>query len=187
MRISKEPEVRKQEMIDTAMKIFAQKGYEATSMTDIAKEMNVVSGLCYRYFKSKNELYETAVKMYAKACSEPMIQILSHEGMTLQEGFERFSRSFIVSDGAEKYHEFFHREGSERFHRHLESEMLKNIMPHMIKYLADLRDRGEIQIDDIENSAKFIMYGQMPIINDEQLSSKEKTDKVIYLIKKVLA
>lgn len=187
MRISKEPEVRKQEMIDTAMKVFARKGYEATSMTDIAKEMHVVSGLCYRYFKSKNELYETAVEMYAKACSAPMIEILSREGMTLQEGFERFSNRFIASDGTEKYHEFFHCKENERFHRHLESEMLKIIMPYMIKYLEALKNRGEIQIDDIENGAKFIMYGQMPIINDERLSSKEKTDKVIYLIKKVLA
>ena len=44
MRISKDPEVRKREMIDTAMKVFSQKGYEATSMTDLAKEMNVVPG-----------------------------------------------------------------------------------------------------------------------------------------------
>ena len=28
MRISKEPEVRKQEIIDTAMKVFAERGYE---------------------------------------------------------------------------------------------------------------------------------------------------------------
>ena len=30
MRISKEPEVRKQEIIDAAMGVFAEKGYEAT-------------------------------------------------------------------------------------------------------------------------------------------------------------
>ena len=64
MRISKDPEVRKQEIIDTAMKLFAEKGYEFTSMTDIAKEMNVVSGLCYRYFKSKEDLYKTAISLY---------------------------------------------------------------------------------------------------------------------------
>ena len=66
MRISKDPEVRRREIIDTAMKVFSQNGYEATSMTDIAKEINVVPGLCYRYFKSKQELYNTAVLIYAK-------------------------------------------------------------------------------------------------------------------------
>ena len=29
MRISKEPEVRRQEIIDTAMRVFSEQGYEA--------------------------------------------------------------------------------------------------------------------------------------------------------------
>ena len=61
MRISKEPEVRRQEIIDTAMRVFSEQGYEATTMKDIAREMKVASGLCYHYFPNKQELYETAV------------------------------------------------------------------------------------------------------------------------------
>ena len=45
MRISKEPEERKQEIVETAMKLFCEKGYEKTSISDIAKEMNVAQGL----------------------------------------------------------------------------------------------------------------------------------------------
>lgn len=37
-----------QEMIDTAMKVFAKKGYKATTMKDIAKEMNVESKMDMR-------------------------------------------------------------------------------------------------------------------------------------------
>ena len=47
-RITKEPEVRRQEILDTAMKLFYEKGYEKTSITDIAREMGVAPGLCYR-------------------------------------------------------------------------------------------------------------------------------------------
>ena len=54
MRISKEPEARKQEILETAMKLFAEKGYEKTSISDIAKEIGVAQGLCYRYFPSKD-------------------------------------------------------------------------------------------------------------------------------------
>ena len=41
MRVSKDPEIRKQEIIDVAMQVFAEKGYETTTMKDIAKAADV--------------------------------------------------------------------------------------------------------------------------------------------------
>ena len=52
----KDPQIRKQEILDTAMTLFTYQGYEQTSMRDIAKEINVSLGLCYRYFDSKQAL-----------------------------------------------------------------------------------------------------------------------------------
>ena len=46
-RISKAPEVRRQELLDTAMELFAQKGYEETSMGDIARAGGVAQGPGY--------------------------------------------------------------------------------------------------------------------------------------------
>ena len=56
MRITKNPKVRKQEILDTALKLFGEKGYENTSIADIAKAIGVAQGLCYRYFPSKEAL-----------------------------------------------------------------------------------------------------------------------------------
>ena len=41
-RITKPPEERRQEIIDTAMKVFYEKGYEKTSISDIAREMRPI-------------------------------------------------------------------------------------------------------------------------------------------------
>ena len=48
-RITKDPTERRQEILDTALKLFWEKGYEKTSMTEIAQAMQVAQGLCYRY------------------------------------------------------------------------------------------------------------------------------------------
>ena len=45
MRITKEPEERKQEIFDVALRLFGEKGYEKTTITDIAKEIGVAQGL----------------------------------------------------------------------------------------------------------------------------------------------
>ena len=65
MRVTKEPEVRKQEILDTALKLFGENGYEKTSITDIAKAIGVAQGLCYRYFPSKEALFDSAIEQYA--------------------------------------------------------------------------------------------------------------------------
>ena len=61
MRISKEPEERKQEILETAIKLFSVNGFEKTSISDIAKEIGIAQGLCYRYFPSKDVLFQSAI------------------------------------------------------------------------------------------------------------------------------
>ena len=57
MRISKEPEARKQEILETAMKLFAEKGYDATSVEEITATVGVAKGTLYYHFSSKEEIY----------------------------------------------------------------------------------------------------------------------------------
>ena len=50
VRIIKDPEERKQEIIEAALHLFSQKGYEHTTIQDIAKYLNISQGLCYSLF-----------------------------------------------------------------------------------------------------------------------------------------
>lgn len=85
MRISKEPEERKQEILETAMKLFAQNGFEKTSISDIAKEIGVAQGLCYRYFPSKDVLFQTALNEYANILVSKMTKNINIKQDTLKE------------------------------------------------------------------------------------------------------
>ena len=76
MRITKDPEERKQEILDTSMEIFCEKGYDKTSISDIAKKMGVAQGLCYRYFKSKEEIFNSAIEHYADMQAAQMKKVL---------------------------------------------------------------------------------------------------------------
>lgn len=186
MRISKPPEERKQEMLDTAMKVFARKGYEATTMADIAKEMRVVPGLCYRYFPSKEELYHAALTIYANECAAPMLPVLRADYGSLQEYLDALSDTFLQFDGKEKYHSFFHGEGNKLFHQQLESAMLEILLPPMEKLLERLHGKQLIRIEEPRYTARFLLYGQMPVVNDDTLPTEEKIRIISQLIKKLL-
>jgi AcrR family transcriptional regulator len=47
---------RRQEIIDAAASIFARKGYEATSIQDVAEAVDILKGSLYYYIKSKEDL-----------------------------------------------------------------------------------------------------------------------------------
>jgi TetR/AcrR family fatty acid metabolism transcriptional regulator len=46
-------------ILDAAVRVFANKGYHASRVGDIAEEAGVAHGLLYHYFRSKEELLET--------------------------------------------------------------------------------------------------------------------------------
>ncbi len=57
-------EIRKdsrQNIVKTAMELFAEKGFHATSINAIADKANISKGLLYHYFKSKYELLDAIV------------------------------------------------------------------------------------------------------------------------------
>ena len=54
----------KAKVADAAMKVFAEKGYQETTMDDIAKELGVTKGALYHYYRLKvdilKEIYDTS-------------------------------------------------------------------------------------------------------------------------------
>ncbi|OPA79466.1 hypothetical protein BVG16_10380 [Paenibacillus selenitireducens] len=51
-------------ILEAAMKCFAQKGYHATSMQEIADSLKIAKGSLYFYFKSKEDVLVSAFKHY---------------------------------------------------------------------------------------------------------------------------
>lgn len=60
-------EKRKKEIALATLEIFAEKGFEAASMSQIAKLAGVGKGTIYEYFESKEELIMSAIKAWVEA------------------------------------------------------------------------------------------------------------------------
>lgn len=56
-RILKNPEERKNELIDIAEELFKTVGYKNTAVSNIVKKANVAQGTFYYYFKSKEDIF----------------------------------------------------------------------------------------------------------------------------------
>ena len=62
MRIVKEADVRKNEILDAAGILFSEKGYDNTSVTDIMNAVGIAKGTLYHHFKSKEDIMDALIK-----------------------------------------------------------------------------------------------------------------------------
>ncbi len=51
-------EAKKNEIVNAAMRVFAQKGFANTKMSDIARAAKIGKGTIYEYFNNKNDIFE---------------------------------------------------------------------------------------------------------------------------------
>jgi len=55
---------RRDELLATALRLFAERGYRATTIADIANSTGTAHGLVYHYFRSKDELLQAILDRY---------------------------------------------------------------------------------------------------------------------------
>ncbi|MGW3142609.1 TetR/AcrR family transcriptional regulator [Streptomyces sp. NPDC001139] len=69
--------------LQAALELFWQRGYEATSMSDLVDRLGIGRASIYATFGSKHELYLKALDRYDRAGLEPIMRELSRPGPAL--------------------------------------------------------------------------------------------------------
>lgn len=88
MRVVKTAEVRKQEVLACAMRLFAAQGYEATSINQIIAELRISKGAFYHHYSSKEDLVEALAAMYAEEAASRARSVLEDASL---DAFGRLS------------------------------------------------------------------------------------------------
>jgi len=65
-----DPAARKQAILDAALSVFAEGGFEAARLDDVAARAGVAKGTLYLYFKDKETLFEEVVRNSASPILE---------------------------------------------------------------------------------------------------------------------
>lgn len=87
-------------ILDAAKTGFADKGFEGTSIADIARIARISDGLVYRYFRNKRELlYEVLRKFYERILLDLETQVFRQDGFVARlEALLRRHLEVFVSD-----------------------------------------------------------------------------------------
>lgn len=64
---------RRQQILDAALAVFAQKGFHGANVSDVAAHAGVSQGTIYWYFASKDELLEAAIQSFSDGVGQEIL------------------------------------------------------------------------------------------------------------------
>ena len=172
--MAKTKEERRNEIIETAGKLFEEKGYEQTQVQDIVNEIGVAKGLFYYYFKSKDEVMEELADRYADTIIDAVNKLIDKDIAT----FDKINRIFqIFIDSAEKKFGIFMgilnvKNGIT--HERIFFNVGKKMVPLVTELILSGNDNGECNCSDPKFITEFLVSGLFNIMN--QISPEEKID-----------
>jgi AcrR family transcriptional regulator len=139
-------ELKKQVILDSAVALIAQKGFDGATMSDVAAACGASKSHLYHYFASKEDLLYAIVKEHITGQVAELSAIVQ-EPLPAAERFQRFVGSFV-------------QEGAKSRNHHL-------VLMNDIKFLPPLQ-REDVR--KLEQELMQLMVGLLREINPERMA-----------------
>lgn len=177
----KQPDVRRQEILNGAIRVFAKNGYDKTTIAGIAKELNISQGLCYRYFPSKEDIYHAAIEKYAELILQAYLSRRQGE-QHIRVWIDSIAESIGYMTAAETQDEglyaLFHGGNSEALHNELMLKVAQRLLPYIQQVLCRAKEKGEIAIDDPQQMAVMGLYGELGMFFEKGLTNDARLSAI---------
>ena len=154
-----EPSDLKKRILFAAEDLFADKGFAATTISDISDRAGVARALIYYYFKDKNGLYESIIAEGGERIRRCAQCALDKQGTTVEKirvflemmrqiHFDRPSHSKMAMRA--------HLEDSLSFDKNVH-ESFERVVPLLRKIIEDGISSGELRTVDVNRTITLLM------------------------------
>src|SRR6059058_1578092 len=102
---------KKTHIIESAMELFAEKGFEGTSIRDLATKADVNVAMVNYYFGSKEKLFECMLQHKAAYTKDILEEIANDKNLSEIEKLEHITDSYVTRlFSNRKFHRIIHHE-----------------------------------------------------------------------------
>jgi AcrR family transcriptional regulator len=140
--------MRKQQILDAALKVFSNKSFAEATTAEIAQEAGIAEGTIYKYYRSKRELLVAVVKTFVM--TESFLRIFEHVGETDYPTFLTDvlnNRLDFIGDKGKAHMLLLIGEilRDPELREIYDRQVIKPVMKRMEKYLDNKADKGEFR------------------------------------------
>jgi AcrR family transcriptional regulator len=186
-RITKDPELRKTELLDAAEELFLSRGFDETSVSDIVSKIGVAQGLFYYYFKSKDEILNAVVERFSELFFADMSQFCNDDRLS---AVQKIQATFRLMDSIvnqnEKIVSFVHEERNELMHYRMERKFADRLIALFANIIEQGVREGVFDVEYPEETATILLVGLGKYMHDA-LSCLHDRDMLIEKVQIALA
>lgn len=191
MRVVKEAEERRNEILDVAERLFAEKGFDHTSTNDILQEIGIARGTLYYHFKSKEDILDAMIdrmteQLLAKASAIaangeiPVLQRLTLTIMSLN----------VNNEVGQEVMRQMHRPQNALMHQKMQEKLLRGVDPIITGLLVEGIEQGICHTDYPAEAIEMLMLYSNTAFDDlmeyGEEERKKKIDAFIYNAERLL-
>ncbi len=185
MRTSRKPDERRIEILDTAMNLFLNKGYENTSVEDITNTMKVAKGSFYNYFKSKQEVFEACILLITNKTVDKYLVILNNGEKPVIERFvEYIEYNFELSQSENnEIFESIHSPTFDAIHSRVVAESTQKLIQTFTQLIKTGMEECNFKTVDPEFTAAALLgalSGVHDLLTKRRNDYPEKQKRMIY-------
>ena len=159
-RVVKHPEIRREELLGIAAKLFARAGYDATSVDDIIREAGLSKGAFYHYYPSKEALLEALASRSAQQALQGLVDVFTDPEMTAIQRLNAFlARGRHRDEGASNVAVFaaiFRPENLPLYHR-LHAAVTRVMVPPLARIIEQGVREGSMKSDYPATTAGIVL------------------------------
>lgn len=138
MRITKEYDERRNEILDTAEKLFYSKGYDKCTVNDILKEVAIAKGTFYYYFKSKEEVIDAVVERYTELACGRAEEVLKNGAYSPEQKLMNTFLAMNISDKVDSgMLDELHRTDNALLHQKTLNQMVTGMTPILVSVIEE--------------------------------------------------
>jgi AcrR family transcriptional regulator len=176
MRIVKEPEVRKKEILDAAESLFAGKGYEAATVNDILDAVKIAKGTFYYYFKSKEDVLDTLIDRRISEGVEKAWEIAASPLSPVQKILKIMLAQQAQNQAQENFTSVLHEKGNAKMHQKSLTQYVLRLSPCLGKVVKEGIEAGIFSTPFPNESAEILLCAGLVLFDDDFFKwTKEET------------
>ena len=188
MRINKDYDERRSEILKAAMQLFGSKGYAKTTINDILKEVQIAKGTFYYYFKSKEEVLDAIIEEITNVAVLNVQMIINKQDLNPIEKLIRSIMALNVKTTEnECILEELHAPENALMHQKSLKLMVEKIAPMLASIVEEGIQQGVFKKKFTQELAELFLAAALTITDQGIFEyTKEKEEKMVHMVLYVL-